>query len=428
LVALSPTFFRFSSGVRAYSLGVVLLLLMVGLLWRLMERPTIKRALLAALGAVLAVQTTYFNVPMLVAISAAAGIVCLRRRAWKALGLLAAVDAVAALSMLPYLARIQGDKEWSTLTQIPIDATWAFSCFQEAVEKGLTGLPMLWIWISLLVIAIGAFAYQISPRPIPTLSALTEVPLFGLAAMAAGVVCFYGFLKFLGQHTTVWYYVSIMALLAILADVAIQGLLRAHSTWRWVQVGLVAVVALWIGPSTWQVAHSRWTNIDLVADKLRTAAGPNDFIVVTNWYMGASFARYYTGSTPWSTAPGLDHQRYQDGMSFLKAMHTREAMKPVLEQIGRALASGNRVWLVGSVVPCAPGEVPGDAPANSGNAAQSVVGRYADLWQQHVYYYLKTHAGHVDSIAVPSEDPITSFEMMPLCLVQGWRSSESAKP
>jgi hypothetical protein len=429
LVGLSPAFFRFASGVRAYSLGVVTLLLMVGLLWRLVERPTIKRAILAALGAVLAVQTTYFNVPMLVAVGTAAALVALRRRAWKTLGLLVAVGAVAALSMLPYLSRMQRDSAWSPLTQVSVSAPWIFSCFAEAVEwRLLPGELELWIWLALVVIAVGAFAYQMNPRPAPSPSASSDLALFGLVSLGIGIVCFFGFLKYLGQHTTVWYYVSIMALVAVLGDVAIQKLLQGGTAQRWMQVGLVAAAALWMAPGDYQATHFRWTNVDLVADKLGSLAGPNDLVVVNHWYVGATFARYYKGAAPWTAVPELSHYDYQDMRELMRAMNTPAAVQPVLDRIGRALQSGNRVWLVGGILLCAPGEVPGATPPDTGNQAQSVAGRYTEHWQRQGGGFPQQHALRLDRVQVPSADPISGFEEEPLSVVTGWQQSPPAKP
>ena len=47
----------------------------------------------------------------------------------------------------------------------------------------------------------------------------------------------------------------------------------------------------------------RFTNIDLVAARLNKLVAKEDFVIVTPWYYGISFERYYRGPGDWVTVP-----------------------------------------------------------------------------------------------------------------------------
>src|SRR5208337_3140396 len=103
LVAVNPVVIRYGDSVRAYALGIVLIVLTMGLVWRYIERPSVSRGLLAGLGAVLSVQTLYQNAFFLLAIGIAGAVVCLRqRRRAQMVGVLA-IGFIAAISLLPYV-------------------------------------------------------------------------------------------------------------------------------------------------------------------------------------------------------------------------------------------------------------------------------------------------------------------------------------
>ena len=71
---------RYGDSIRAYGLGIALMLLALGAMWRLVESLTPGRAAIAALSAVLSVQCLYYNSILLLAICLGAASVTVRRR------------------------------------------------------------------------------------------------------------------------------------------------------------------------------------------------------------------------------------------------------------------------------------------------------------------------------------------------------------
>ncbi len=116
------------------------------------------------------------------------------------------------------------------------------------------------------------------------------------------------------------------------------------------QVVIALVISIAGFMPTWQVAKTRQTNIDLVANSLRQLASPDDLVVVVPWYDGISFQRYFKGPAIWTTAPPMGFNlfhRYDLIKSLMVVSNQEEVVKPVLAQIETCFQAGHRVWLVG---------------------------------------------------------------------------------
>ena len=93
---------RYGDSIRAYGLGIVLILLSLGAFWWLLESFTLPRALLAGALACLSVQALYYNAVLLFAICIGASAVTLRRgNSRKPAAFSPSADR--GLSLLPYL-------------------------------------------------------------------------------------------------------------------------------------------------------------------------------------------------------------------------------------------------------------------------------------------------------------------------------------
>ena len=92
------------------TLILLLMFVVMGLLWELIQKPTRGRILLTALAAVLAVQAVYLNAFMLLASGVGAAAVCLRRRQWKTLGI---ILGISVFSRLPVPRWAPGFLHWN---------------------------------------------------------------------------------------------------------------------------------------------------------------------------------------------------------------------------------------------------------------------------------------------------------------------------
>jgi len=94
--------------------------------------------------------------------------------------------------------------------------------------------------------------------------------------------------------------------------------------------------------------NCRFSNMDIVADRLAREADPNDYIVVTPWHFGISFSRYYHGPAKWDTLPPIaDHTSYRFDLLPKTATEKDQAEQPVLDRIQQTLHDGHRIWVVG---------------------------------------------------------------------------------
>lgn len=159
----------------------------------------------------------------------------------------------------------------------------------------------------------------------------------------------------------------------------------------------------------------------MLAVKLETLVGKDDLIVVTKFYYGVSFARYYKGSAAWMTLPEIaDHSVHRYDMLKDKMMEN-EPIKPVLQKMTQTLQNGHRVWLVGGLRFLRPGEIPrvlSPAPHSPYGWSE---GAYQSSWSDMAAFALQTYGHTLEMISIPCDDPVSEFENLSLMVVQGKR-------
>jgi uncharacterized membrane protein len=147
LVALNPLVIRYGDCIRGYALGMAIIILAMGLIWRFVERPGWVRGLLAGLAAVLSVQTLYQNAFFLFAICAGAAVVSLRQRQpRKAAGTLG-IGFVAALSLLPYIKPIRDAQSWWLVSRFSVNLAISLGHLSQLLDQ------FLGLWMVVVVLA-----------------------------------------------------------------------------------------------------------------------------------------------------------------------------------------------------------------------------------------------------------------------------------
>src|ERR1019366_5685145 len=106
-----------------------------------------------------------------------------------------------------------------------------------------------------------------------------------------------------------------------------------------------------------------------------------DYVVVTPWYLGISFDRYYKGAAVWDTLPPVaDHSTYRFDLAQA-ATENNHASQLVLDRIANTLQSGRRVWIVGLM----------DIPSPGNHAHSETAHFIADHSQTFKQIDLNTH-------------------------------------
>ena len=422
LLAFNPALIRYGDSVRAYGFGVLLFLVTFGLVWKVATAPTRRNVAAATILALLSVHALYYNAVLLLALCAGGAAVTMRHRQWRRLGLLVAIGGIAAVSLLPYVSTIQAASEWNGGIRIPnFDLAWFWGQLSRTAAS--SGEMMVWVWVALFFAgtAVG-ICVQVSPRWLHASDEQADRALFCVTVLLVGTLGYFIFLKILSYPTQPWYYVALLALMAMSLEFLLS-LLANRVFGRILRLLVVVPAVLLTFGTTAEQAHLRHTNIDIIARQLEKAVDPQDFILVNYWYYGVSFQNHYRGKAPWTTVPPIaDHRfhRYDLVIDQMKRPDPADALKPSIEQIAAALRTGHTVWIVGAVLFLRPEEKALEMPRGE-DADQE--GPYFNAWSQQVGRFLQEHANRIDRILVPATGPMGPYENVQFLRAQGWKEA-----
>ncbi len=376
-------------------------------------------ALIALVGGV---QCLLGNAALVAALCVAAAGAALaggrRRVALAAMG----CGLVAALSLLPYAAPLRAAASWNVVV-VYHAGMWLIA----RVLLAALG-PVAWVWLVLIALATAGTAWELARgwrRPVAGGDGglADGVRLFAVLTIALGIAAQLWFLDFLAYTPRAWYDLPLLALVACALEVLVAGIDRARFGLcaRWVRLALALLLAAAVLPSELPRLRMRMTNADLVAGRLAAEAAAGDLVVVSPWYYGVSFQRYYHGPAVWVTLPDIpDHRIHRYDLLKVRLASPRP-IDDVLASVRRTLAAGRRVWLVGQL------RVPprGLAPPVFAPAPATPWGwndyPYGISWGLQLGALLRDHAGSLTVVPVPSADPVSSLERLTLAAAAGWR-------
>jgi hypothetical protein len=277
---------------------------------------------------------------------------------------------------------------------------------------GASGWSNIWIWAGLFVLAQSLCWY--AQKPGSDRAGSRDLLLFCGVTLLVSVCGCLAFLKILSYLPRPWYFVALIATTGVLIDAAVDIL-----QFRWARIARLALagaVVLTSVPVAWRTAGTRQTNVDLVAAQMN-AVQAQDLIIVRPWYMGISFARYYTGSAPWMTVPPIEfHQFHRYDLIRIQAErpNPNEVLQPLLEKISATLKSGHAVWLIGQ---------------RAWNADPTGVQNQSDIafsnWSRQLVTFLRASASHVHPVGVECPSPVNPREDLPVWKLDGWSGGRS---
>ena len=426
-----PAFIFVVGANRAYGLAGCLLVLSFGKIWRILESPTKSGILSAGFICLLFAQCLYYDVIFLWAMLAAGALVAIRRQQWKILWTMAGIGLVAAASLFIYLPIIHRVPEYLPFWRWPsfgAATLWyglgdALAARSSANPRGANG-PQIWIWIGLLLagIIVGVIMQRTPVRqtPKPEVASKSANPersdlaLFCVTSVVLGIIGYFGFLLKLQFFVQPWFYLEILILCAISLDGILSASWPALRPWGLVRIGfLMVIMTLNAGPA-WAEAHTRRSNLDVVATFLSHSASAGDLIVVQLAWEGITFNRYYRGQAQWLSVPPIDTYEVHRIDLVMAEMNQPEAMTPLLAAITNTLTSGHQVWLVGSIpitrsedAPPGPTPLP---PPPSEMPTGWWPGSYLHWWNQQVATLLLDHAQEEKAETIAAPGPVSHFE------------------
>ncbi len=409
--SIHPSTLDVLGSIKPYGLGVLMVILLGGTIgWALVSSKR-SACFLAAIVAILAVQTLYQNAVFVLAVClAAAGVALWQRDHPKALALLGC-GMLAALSLVPYLGILQASSDWRPLNETPSPQIFSSLYKDLFFSSGF----LVATWLALLVAAIrsgwkifSTFGTGISGRQ-------KNLVLYAAGSMVGSTLLYLIFLKISKRPVQAWHWVSLMGLNAICLEIIIVQIKTA----RWARIVIALLVAVIVLPFSFGRAMTRQSNIDLMGAYLEKTAGPGDLIVLNPWWGGITFQRYYHGRTAWATIPPLRDLTVHRYDLVKKQMQLPDALAPLHQQMADVLKTGHRVWIVNGILfqPMARPPMPPAPQAPSGWRD----GPYLLYWSAQTASFLESHTRSGRQIGWNLAQDVNPWENFQLLQFEGWK-------
>ncbi len=424
LFGLNSLMICYGDSLRAYGLGSALIVLALAVLWSFLKKPDWTRAGILAFVATLSVQALFQNAILFFAISLGAFAVCARQRNFPAALKIVCAGTIAALSLLPYY------HHFVELPQSAVELRRGFSLFVTNFNFEIaTGFPFGFyttVWKILAVLVVGLGLLSLWRKKTGGLDNHANLQLFAGVTLAAVVVLFLAFLRFAAAGARPWYFIPPLALAGVCFDLGIP-LTRLPRLVRVAVLALLLGTALVAGTFAWTDLRGHFTNADQMALRVGAKSSPEDFIIVTPWFCGITFDRYFKSATPWQTLPPLaDHATHRYDL-VLKQMQDTNCLEPVLEKISATLRAGHRVWVVGLMdMPASDAKAPPVLPPPPLKNYGWSDTPYVSSWAAHTAYFLARQSTNFSALPDDGDGAALFQENLHLFLAEGWRASGPA--
>ena len=424
LIGLNPMIIRYGDSIRAYGLGIALVLLALGAMWRLVESFTPGRAAIATLSAILSVQCLYHNSILLFAICLGAAAVTAHRRQFKQMFFVLLLGAISAASLLPYVPMIQRVHSWNFVWKAPFTLSVLWRKLAE-----MLGSPVslgVWAWIALFFLAVlgGIWTFS-SPSEKNAPGTNRDRVLFAVVTLLIGTVGYGAFLRVLGYAMRPWYYI----VFAAFAATCIELIFASVSGARWLLAARTAFALIFTGVTIYPAAQAlqfRQTNIDLIATHLQSLASRDDLILINPWFYAISFRHHYHGLTLCTTIPPIQDLRSHRVDIFVRQMMSPATMRPVLQTMGDTLRAGHAIWLVGPLDFLPSGQTPRSVPPWIDGANDWNAGDFSRMWSEQAGFFVQKHAVSFERVQVPNKQLVNRYENVPLSVIRGWHEGQTA--
>lgn len=263
-------------------------------------------------------------------------------------------------------------------------------------------------------------AVATAATPIKVMARPGDLPLFAGVTLLVAVVGFAAFLWYAALPTEPWYFIPLLALAAGCFELGLpaRGHVRAAVLgFSGVTVAAACVVIF----SEQKAVNWRFTNLDLLCPQLAAEAEPGDFIIVSPWYCGITFQRYFKSAARWETVPPLADHAFARYDLVHEQMRKPAVVQPLIAQAEAALRAGHRVWLVGMMAVPAPGETPpADLPPPPLKFSGWSDRPYTENWVMQVNQFLSNHSQEFKKVFETPNGNLNFMENVQLYRIEGW--------
>jgi hypothetical protein len=425
LLGLSPVALVWGDSIRAYGLGCLFNLLSLTFIWKLVrKRPRPIHITLAALTALLSVQSLFSNSFLLSAAIIGAALVMIHRRWWRSLAIVLSIGVLAAVSLLPYAPVLRATQNWTGICQSPITAAWILTMMLRSVASGGDVAAVLWI-AGAVAVCVGLVTAMLKPSFSRLSHREENLLLYAGFTLLIGAAGIFGFFRYVGWATSLWYYLPLMTTAAFCMDAIGAPFFRTARAAA-AQALLLLIAAGVMAPVAYQATRIRLTNVDLVADEVARRAQADDLVVVDYYFYAISFNRYYQGKAHWVTVPNVSDVSLHRWDLLAKTMDRPQPVKPVLNLIERTLQAGHDVYVVGLAAVNRETVAPADLPPVGQNGFRRILWPYVRLWASQVAYTAQAHAVRSSIITIPLSQPSSTTENIRAMVVSGWNDKSVA--
>lgn len=333
--------------------------------------------------------------------------------------------AVAPVKMSPLVAK--------TMVAVAVMVAFGFVWFAASPQNRWFILPLMLLAVATLDSPrwmkriFPRMATDASPQTNPASASQTAtdfLPLFAGVTLLTAVAAFAGFLWFAALTTEPWYFIPLLALAAVCFEIGLplSGRHARAAVFGFAVTTVIGAIIFARGDLNW-----RFTNIDLIAQRLARDAGPDDYAIVTPWYCGITFDRYFKGTTPWTTLPPLkDHTIHRYDL-VREQMERGGALQPVLAQMAATLQAGHRVWVIGVTdIPktnAPPAGEPGPPPLKYSGWSDRP---YNSSWAAEASQFLVLHSRQFGVVYWSTNLNGKPSENLKLAMAEGWRNATNA--
>jgi hypothetical protein len=215
-----------------------------------------------------------------------------------------------------------------------------------------------------------------------------------------------------------WHFVPLCFVLAFSLDMVFSQ----TTLTRWLRCILTIVVLYTTYHVLPQQLLIRQSNIDLIARFLTLHGTSEDVIIISPWYFGISFRRYYDGSADWITVPPVGDHRIHRYDLVKEQMTLQEPLNLVYKRIEKTLESGNRTWIAiaGGLATMDP--LPPVLPPAPNSPFGWQEEAYVYSWSRQVLHYAQRHGVSIQRVLITTKKPIRDLENVSLFVIKGFRA------
>ncbi len=419
LLGFSPTVLYTATTGRAYGIGILFMVLVLGLVWRAVHSPTRANLTWVLVGSLLLVHSLYSNSVLLFAFLTAGASVRVRRGDWRTALVLIGIGCIAAVSLVPYLRVFQQGGEGVSMMQAPF-TSFKWLWFRLVVAIASAGVMHAVAWLILCGFAISLGVLGQYPRDRRDDGALRDRAVYCVISLILGLALYLWFYNRMHIITRSWYYAAPMVLAAVLCEsLVFAGRDKlGHSIFRICLAVLLVFAAI---PEVWSEIHTRRTNVDLAAKVLNKESKSGDLILVSPFYCGTTFERYYHGDARWSTVP-TTNPHLGGGFGDVLAMMTKDdAVQNIRDDIERTLRTNGRVWVVGGIGPAEQATPPSPPPKPPDPVLGWNFQPYERYWIRQIEVELTLRARQYEPIVTSRDVLVNPFENLGLAVFSGYR-------